>query len=253
MAELYQTLIPYRHNRRELSIESNGDYEMALCRMLAGERGFLAADEQLRRAIRAEFCRATIRIRLSSGEFAASRVSLAPDAIAKAEAMEGSTVEMETPASTPAVTARPTRRQRPATARAITLARGGALDLQFRGSTAIRSAPVRRTGRTSSHDGRRASAAVGRPRATHRCRSHAARGRADQCTRHAACAEQRLSLPPAALSPDGRRVLFCPSCGQNLECSAAPPVRPSSRSTGSTASPAAAESPPRDAIAARRR
>ncbi|HUF30449.1 MAG TPA: hypothetical protein VMM77_07255, partial [Gemmatimonadaceae bacterium] len=41
VAELYQSLIPYRHFRRELGIETNGDYELALVRLLAGERGYL--------------------------------------------------------------------------------------------------------------------------------------------------------------------------------------------------------------------
>src|ERR687883_399223 len=38
VSELYQHLIPYRHNRRELAIDTNQDYEVALCRLLSGER-----------------------------------------------------------------------------------------------------------------------------------------------------------------------------------------------------------------------
>ena len=34
VSELYQTLIPYRHNRTELEIETNQDYEAALCQLL---------------------------------------------------------------------------------------------------------------------------------------------------------------------------------------------------------------------------
>ena len=32
--ELYETLIPYRHHRRELGIETNQDYEIAVTRLL---------------------------------------------------------------------------------------------------------------------------------------------------------------------------------------------------------------------------
>src|SRR2546423_2166109 len=44
VAELYQSVVPYRHNRRELAIDTNGDYETALLRLLSGERGYLQGD-----------------------------------------------------------------------------------------------------------------------------------------------------------------------------------------------------------------
>lgn len=43
--DLYQRLIPYRGHRSSLQFDTNQDYEMALLRLLAGERG-LAAIEQ---------------------------------------------------------------------------------------------------------------------------------------------------------------------------------------------------------------
>ena len=48
VSELYQNIIPYRHNRSELGMEQNQDYEFALMRLLAGERGYLVVDEGLR-------------------------------------------------------------------------------------------------------------------------------------------------------------------------------------------------------------
>ena len=48
VSELYQNIIPYRHNRSELGLEQNQDYEFALMRLLAGERGYLVVDEALR-------------------------------------------------------------------------------------------------------------------------------------------------------------------------------------------------------------
>jgi hypothetical protein len=54
VAELYTTLIPYRHNRRELELETNQDYEHALLRLLSGERGYLIGDPQMQSDLRAE-------------------------------------------------------------------------------------------------------------------------------------------------------------------------------------------------------
>ena len=54
VAELYTTLIPYRHNRRELELDTNQDYEHALLRLLSGERGYLIGDPQMQAELRAE-------------------------------------------------------------------------------------------------------------------------------------------------------------------------------------------------------
>ena len=43
--ELYDTLVPYRHYRRDLGIETNQDYEAAVTRLLAGEKGYVRADK----------------------------------------------------------------------------------------------------------------------------------------------------------------------------------------------------------------
>jgi hypothetical protein len=36
--DLYETLVPYRHHRRELGIETNQDYETAVARLLSAEQ-----------------------------------------------------------------------------------------------------------------------------------------------------------------------------------------------------------------------
>ena len=84
--ELYETLIPYRHHRRELGIETNQDYEIAVSRLLSGERDYLLADQAMRDKLKAE---------IQSGhgdpgafrEFANSRVSLAPEALRRIRAL----------------------------------------------------------------------------------------------------------------------------------------------------------------------
>src|SRR5581483_1778193 len=86
VAELYQNLIPYRHNRRELGIETNQDYELALCRLLSGERGYLVVDEALAESMRRELATSNPNTAIFR-EFAASRVSLPPDAERRWEEM----------------------------------------------------------------------------------------------------------------------------------------------------------------------
>ena len=90
--ELYETLIPYRHHRRELGIETNQDYEIAVSRLLSGERDYLLADQSMRDKLKSE---------LQSGhgdpgafrEFAGAKVSLAPEALRRIRALTSSADE----------------------------------------------------------------------------------------------------------------------------------------------------------------
>lgn len=52
--ELYEQLVPYRHNRRELAIETNDDYETAVARLLSGERNYVQSDPAMQEALRRE-------------------------------------------------------------------------------------------------------------------------------------------------------------------------------------------------------
>ena len=54
VAELYQTILPYRHNRRELRLDSNEDYEIVLTELLSGARDYLMVDERIRDTLKAE-------------------------------------------------------------------------------------------------------------------------------------------------------------------------------------------------------
>jgi hypothetical protein len=75
--ELYEQLVPYRHNRRELAIESNQDYEHAVARLLSGERGYVLTDAAMRDALLAELGNPTGDAGIFK-EFAQVQVSLAP-------------------------------------------------------------------------------------------------------------------------------------------------------------------------------
>jgi hypothetical protein len=57
VAEIYQSLVPYRSAREALGVEANADYELALLRLLAGEGDLVqleptAARDELRRELR---------------------------------------------------------------------------------------------------------------------------------------------------------------------------------------------------------
>ena len=44
VADIAQTIVPYRANRRALGLESNEDYDMVLLRLCAGEGGFIRTE-----------------------------------------------------------------------------------------------------------------------------------------------------------------------------------------------------------------
>ena len=75
--ELYEQLVPYRHNRRELAIDSNDDYEIAVARLLSGERGYVRMDPKIQDVIQGE-------LESSAGEpgifkeYADAQITLAP-------------------------------------------------------------------------------------------------------------------------------------------------------------------------------
>jgi hypothetical protein len=80
VGEIHQQILPYRHFRRELGLQSNQEYELTLMRLLSGEGGFLDVDEKLRDGLSAELASAApepSRVR----EFADSQVSIMPAAL----------------------------------------------------------------------------------------------------------------------------------------------------------------------------
>jgi hypothetical protein len=54
VSQIYQQIVPYRTNRRELGFDSNDEYELALLQLLGGARGLLTGDEEMQRVLRAE-------------------------------------------------------------------------------------------------------------------------------------------------------------------------------------------------------
>ena len=80
VGELYQNILPYRLHRRELGVQTNQDYELALMELLSGARGYLVVDGKMSDVLSAERKASspnTARIR----DFASSHVALAPEAL----------------------------------------------------------------------------------------------------------------------------------------------------------------------------
>src|SRR5436190_22580330 len=59
VSEIHQTLLPYRHFRRELGLDTNQEYELVLMELLTGARGYLDVDERLRDQIGKELLAAS--------------------------------------------------------------------------------------------------------------------------------------------------------------------------------------------------
>src|SRR5436305_11874246 len=54
-AEVYERLVPYRSNRSSLKVATHQDYEMAVLRLLAGERGYASLEPaEVREALERE-------------------------------------------------------------------------------------------------------------------------------------------------------------------------------------------------------
>ena len=80
VAELHDTLVPYRHYRRDLGIETNQDYEAAVTRLISGERGYIRADEAMQQRLKKEFTSSHADPGLFR-EYASARISLVPEAV----------------------------------------------------------------------------------------------------------------------------------------------------------------------------
>src|ERR1044071_958464 len=79
VADLQQQILPYRHFRRDLGLESNQEYELALMQLLSGAKSYVDTDQRLRDEFSRELASGSpqpSRIR----EFADARVWLNQDA-----------------------------------------------------------------------------------------------------------------------------------------------------------------------------
>lgn len=80
--ELYDTLVPYRHYRRDLGIDTNQDYEAAVTRLLSGEKGYIRSDQAMQDRLKKEISSPHADVG-AFRDYAETRISLAPDALEK--------------------------------------------------------------------------------------------------------------------------------------------------------------------------
>lgn len=184
VAELYQTILPYRLHRRELGLDTNQDYERTLLELLSGARGYLVVDERMRDTLRKE---------LSSGnpdasvlrEFAGAHVALASDAVRRLDTPEGR--DGARAEATPTTASAPTPRQgRPRTTSGSSSSEASEAPAAPLPTPAVPTVATPRRG-PGSETRTVAVGAAGEP-----CR-----------------------FCGGAL-PAGRQITFCPHCGQNL-------------------------------------
>jgi hypothetical protein len=204
--ELYETLIPYRHHRRELGIETNQDYEIAVTRLLSGERDYLQADPEMRDKLQAELASSHVDPG-AFREFAGAKVSLAPEALRRIRALTVPTAE------TPA-----TGGQNSETAANTTTASSGT-------ATASGTAP----GAVASGAAVSGTPAPGGFSATFPLSPAPAGSEvpATQETPAAISSLMSVAVPEGCpfcggTLPEGRAVNYCPSCGNNLSVSRCP-------------------------------
>lgn len=178
VAELHQDILPYRHHRAELGLDTNEDYEATLLELLSGARGFLIVDDQMRDVLGAELASRNPDP-ASFRQFAHSQVALSPEALRRLDppsARDTAPSVAVPPASSPAA--------EPASV-------GGTLPSTPRVTASGASMPTPSASLAGTTAVRQAAAGVV-PQSGDKCR---------------ACGEQL---------PAGRPITFCPHCGENL-------------------------------------
>lgn len=81
LAEIHQSLVPYRTHRASLGVETNQDYEMVVLRFLSGERGYARVEpDEVRHALERE-ARAVNPDVAAFRRYATATVHLDPDQV----------------------------------------------------------------------------------------------------------------------------------------------------------------------------
>src|ERR1700722_7887178 len=102
VAELYQSVVPYRRNRTALEIEMNQDYEHALTRLLSGERSYVIGDPAMQEALSGVLTSGGGAITYRA--YAAALIEVAPEAVRQFDEEQSRTGERSvTPTVSPEV------------------------------------------------------------------------------------------------------------------------------------------------------
>ena len=193
--ELYETLIPYRHHRRELGIETNQDYEIAVTRLLSGERDYLMTDPAMRDKLKAEI----ESQHMDPGafrDFATSKVSLAPEALRRIRALTASgDAEPSAPGAAAASKSPGSEREQGSTP-------------TINATFPVASPPPAATSAAAAPQPPQREASASAPAAL-------------TSMMNAAPVPEGCRFCGGTL-PEGRTVIYCPHCGNNLSISRCP-------------------------------
>jgi Double zinc ribbon len=202
VSQVYQQIVPYRTNRRELGFDSNEEYELAVLQLVAGVRGFLAGDEDMQRTLRQELESANPELR-AFRVYATSAVTLAPEALRALEQ------QPQTRPVSREIAAAGTPARSPAEQVAVASRTTEAVDLpsvRAPRPAAPPPAPAPAPPPPARADSRPTSAAPPPPAA--------AMTMSKAPTPHAGSGEPCRYC--AGALPEGRKIVFCPHCGHNL-------------------------------------
>lgn len=81
VGDLYQNILPYRLYRRDLGLDSNQEYELALMELLTGARGYLVVDDRMADALRGELASPSPDSSVFR-QYGSTEISISPDALA---------------------------------------------------------------------------------------------------------------------------------------------------------------------------
>lgn len=182
VAQLYQQVVPYRLNRRELGVATVEEYELALMQLLAGTRGYLTGDADMQRALRDELEGMSPDLSAYRG-YANSHVAIAADAVRNIDQQAIGYGAAASAALEPVVAERATER---IGARATPPASGAAEPHPHQPVSEMPS-----------------SSGASQP-------APGARHGGDAATGHTACRYCGGSLP------HGKSIVYCPYCGHDL-------------------------------------
>lgn len=225
VGELYQTILPYRHYRRELGLETNDDYEMTLTELLTGARDYLVVDDHVRDRLRKEIT-STNPDPSAFKQFASVRVSLSPSALRSLDAgpaIDPGTPDIAVPFKSSAPQQPAPSRSAPAPATAATIvppaqspaqSSAGAAPPQTRPEAppAAPSAPPRVSARQSAPPASMLATPNTPPASVPRVSGGSSTPGTGSIIPNAG---ERCRSCDGAL-PEGRAITFCPHCGQNL-------------------------------------
>jgi hypothetical protein len=208
VAELYQNILPYRHHRRELGLETNQDYELVLLQLLSGARDYLVVGDEMRERLARELASPNPDPGVFR-EYSTSQIALSPSAVRRfqsgvadtepALATAGSVTSAET-------TSRATSQRAPAAP--VTTSPRSSSSAATAPSLMAQPAP-RRPAATAPG----ASTTSAAPTQTPRTPAPPVSARPTQTV--VPQAGEHCRYCNGAL-PGGRRITYCPHCGQNL-------------------------------------